>query len=286
MLRYDLHTHTHHSDGVLSVPQLLMRAQLNQVSVLAITDHDSIAGYLEAQPLAASYGIELIPGVELSTTWRKHEIHVVGLNFNPEHGRLQQRLAHQQEVRKQRGHDILAKLDALGVTGVAACVDQLKSPDTAITRSHIARALQKLGYVRDKQTAFKKYLGSAAPAYVASPWVSLQEGIQWIRQAGGTAVLAHPTHYDMPTKHLRSLAAEFHRCGGKALEIHYPGVNHNKKQLLRELVKAHRFSVSVGSDFHAPTSYTEVGKFQGIPDKCQPVWQLFDKHPALAEAVG
>lgn len=286
MLRYDLHTHTQHSDGVLSVPQLLTRAQLNQVNVLAITDHDSINGYLEASSLVGDYGIELIPGIELSTTWRRHEIHVVGLNFDPKHERLQQRLAQQQRVRQQRGHDILAKLDALGVSGVTACVERLTSADTAITRSHIAHALQKLGYVRDKHSAFKKYLGVAAPAYVASPWVSLQEGIQWIRQAGGIAVLAHPTHYDMPAKHLRALAAEFHRCGGKAMEIHYPGVTHNKKQLLRELVKAHRFSVSVGSDFHAPSGYTELGKFQGIPDKCKPVWQLFDNHPASAEATG
>lgn len=273
-MKIDLHSHTHYSDGLLSPQELLLRAENMQVDVLAITDHDCVSGISEAITFSQQQArpVTVIPGIELSTKWHGFDIHILGLNVDHENAVFLQRLVLQHDYRKQRALQINQKLEKAQLFGVLEVAQTLAGVGQ-ITRAHFARAMVNMGAVSNMEQAFRKYLGKGQRAFVTPQWISIAEAVQWITDAGGQAVLAHPAHYDMSTKWLRRLVAEFTHVGGEGIEVTHPQISPVKKQLLKELALEHRLKASSGSDFHGPGRWSELGRHLQIDDELEPIWR-------------
>lgn len=251
----------------------MLRAHTMQVDVLAITDHDTVAGLHQAHSTQAKQkrAMTIIDGVEISTAWHGFDIHVVGLNIQCEHPSLEQFLAEQTSIRRERALKIGDKLMKCGFVGIidkAFCL----AGEGQVTRAHFARVLVNEYGVGSMDNAFKKYLGKGKRAMVKAVWPGMAAAIETIHEAGGQAVLAHPAHYDMTAKWLRRLVAEFTALGGDAIETAFPGINPDKQALINELAVAHQLKASAGSDFHFPSRWTELGKNLGIASSLTPIW--------------
>lgn len=192
MSRIDLHLHTTHSDGSLSPTKVLRLAHKAGVTALAITDHDIVTGIPEALAAGAELGIEIIPGVEISSRVGDSELHILGYCLHWQDPELNQRLAFLRESRHSRNPQIIERLRALGLDVTYEEVRALAGTD-AVGRPHIARLLMDKKYVTSAKDAFDRYLADGRPAYVARELPNPADAIAWIRAAGGVAVLAHPT---------------------------------------------------------------------------------------------
>lgn len=269
----DLHSHTTHSDGQLTPTELVMRAQQMQVDVLAITDHDTVSGVEEARAYAANSSprVSIVAGVEISTIWHGFDIHILGLDVDHQDQHFLQLLQQQQQTREQRAQQICDKLEQAGMPDVLKKAKSIAN-GAQLSRSHIARAMVSLSYVTNAQSAFKKYLGKGKRAHVKADWIDLGQAITWIHDAGGRAVIAHPQHYDMNTKWLRRLVSDFVDSHGDGIEVSHPNIAPTQRQLLLEIAQQHNLLGSAGSDFHAPSRWTELGRRLAIPDTITPVW--------------
>lgn len=275
-LRIDLHSHTLCSDGKLTPEELVERAVNRQIDVLAITDHDTVAALASAKRYITEqqYALKIIDGIEISTAWQGFEIHIVGLNINPEHSALTKFITEQQHYREQRAAQIAAKLAKVGFDDMLTKAKQLAG-EGSITRAHFAQVLLAEGAVDKLQKAFDKYLGKGKKAYVKPLWPEISEAIDIIHQAGGQAVVAHPVRYDLSTKWLRRLLVEFSDAGGDGMEIVLPQMNLAQKQLMLSLCLQYNLQASLGSDFHFPSQWTDLGKNLVLPDNCTPIWQTW-----------
>lgn len=270
---YDLHCHSTASDGILTPTEVVVRAAQQGVNVLALTDHDTINGLSEATQEADKQGIRLINGVELSTSWQQRSIHIVGLNFDKNSPELTALLRQQADLRQQRAVQIGEKLEKIGVEN--AFVGAKKLANGEVTRAHYARYLVQMGWVKNDTQAFKKYLAQGKSAYIKAQWIDIKTAIEVIHQAGGLAVLAHPLRYKLNNKWIKNLIADFKQWGGDGLEV--AGCNQSKEQRLQLARWAVEFQLlaSVGSDFHFPCGWVELGKSLTIPEDCQPIWQAW-----------
>lgn len=288
MTMYDLHCHSHCSDGELSPRALVARAAARGVRVLALSDHDSLAGLAEAQAAAKEHGLTLVPAVEISVAYQTLEIHIVGLGVDTAHPRLNAGLQAQQLRRWRRMEAMAAKLEKDGVPAILSTLRE-RFPQAAPTRSHVAQLLVERGLVRDQERAFARYLGRKGSAYVPAEWCSLAEGVQWIREAGGVPVLAHPGRYGLSGSALERLLDEFVAAGGQAMELSYPQLFPKEAQKLARSARKRNLWASQGSDFHSPAqTWTELGKMPPQPPEVVTVWQarpeLFPL-PAAANAM-
>lgn len=268
---YDLHSHSTASDGTLTPTELVQRAVLQGVNVLALTDHDSISGLAEARRAANELGIEFIHGVEISTEWENRGIHIVGLSFDETSPELAALLYKQAETRYHRAIEIGEKLEKVGVPNAFEGAKNLA--DGEVTRAHYARYLVQIGKVSNETQAFKKYLAQGKSCYVKSAWVDIPTAIQTIHQAGGVAVLAHPLRYTMTNRWLKRLIGEFKAWGGDGLEVAGVGQTTDQRQLLARWAIEHDLLASVGSDFHYPCGWIELGKSLWLPENVKPIWQ-------------
>ncbi|GBL05484.1 PHP domain-containing protein [Glaciecola sp. KUL10] len=269
----DLHSHTTHSDGALSPQELVMRAQQMQIDVLAITDHDTVSAISVAKEFAQKNDIklEIVTGVELSTSWHGFDIHILGYNMDIDDPVLLKRLAAQLQERDERAKRICDKLAKCGIENVYE--DALNHANGAqISRNHIANVLVDRQVCATHQLAFSKYLGKGKRAYATPKWITIQTAVEWITQAGGQAVIAHPSHYDMSTKWLRRLTTEFKAAGGVAMEVTHPNMQKQTKSLLLEVALSSELLGSAGSDFHAPGRWTELGRRLDISEQVKPIW--------------
>ena len=264
MLKYDLHCHSTASDGILSPTEVVLRAHEKGVNVLALTDHDTVAGVPGARKQAEALGIQFINGVELSTLWEGHSIHIVGLGFDISHEKMTALLAEQAKLREIRAQEIGEKLEKIGVENAYAEAKKLAG-NGEVTRAHYARHLVQIGKVSNDGQAFKRYLGQGKSAYVKPQWVDIPSAIEIIHAAGGVAVLAHPLRYTMTTKWVRKLAENFKAWGGDAMEISGCGQSRDQYQLLVKLAEEHQLAGSMGSDFHFPCAWIELGKLAPLP---------------------
>jgi hypothetical protein len=271
--RYDLHTHTWHSDGTLSPAELVDRAHRQGVTVLAVTDHDVTDGIPSARDAADAIGMTLIPGVEISVTWQARTVHVVGLNIDPHNEALQAGLERLRALRLWRAREIGRRLDRHRISGAYEGAAR-GARGAVVSRVHFARFLVEQGHATNMRQAFKRYLGDGARAHVPSRWAELHEAIDWIRNAGGQAVLAHPARYILNRRNLRRLLVDFRNGGGVAVEVvsgcHTPQENQRFGALARE----HGLLASVGSDYHGPEKpWVELGQGPALPSDCTPVWR-------------
>jgi predicted metal-dependent phosphoesterase TrpH len=273
-MKIDLHSHTYYSDGQLSPSELIDRAHNMQVDVLAITDHDTVAGIEEAQGYQATQKrkLTLVPGTEISTRWHGFEIHVLGLNVAHKNTLFLERLNQQTERRNVRAEAIANKLANVGIENILPEAQALADKGQ-LTRAHFARVLVKRGVVKDNQQAFQKYLGKDKKAYFKPQWIEIEEAIQWIHDANGYAVLAHPGHYDLSAKWLRRLISEFKVWGGDGMEVLHGGLSPDRKRQMASYAKEYELLASAGSDFHFPSRWTELGRNLMLPDELVPVWQ-------------
>ncbi|MDY4376466.1 PHP domain-containing protein [Pectobacterium brasiliense] len=278
---YDLHSHTTASDGLLTPTALVSRAVDMRVSVLAITDHDTTAGLYEAQNAIAQQGLplRLIPGVEISTLWENHEIHIVGLGMDSAHPALTRLLQQQAECRQSRAEQIAARLEKNRIPDALTGAQRLATGGQ-ITRAHFARYLIELGIAANMNQVFKKYLAKGKIGYVPPQWCTIPQAIEAIHQSGGVSVLAHPGRYDLTAKWLKRLLATFAENGGIAMEVAQCQQAPDERTQLGRYARDFNLMASQGSDFHLPCAWIELGRKLWLPADVEPVWH----HPLLVEA--
>lgn len=263
---YDFHTHSTASDGALAPSVLIEKACEAGVKLMALTDHDSMSGYKALVASGYSSDIELISGVELTCKLEKQVVHVVGLNLDAAHERLNEHLLNLDQLRMDRAKAIALRLQKAGLPDLLDAAINC-SNGGQIGRPHFAQALLNLGLVTDQQQAFKKYLGAGKKGDVKVEWPSLATVIDIIREAGGLSVLAHPTKYNLTLNKVRYLVAQYSELGGDALEVGYPAVTVDHQRSLSALVEKHQLMASGGSDFHNPEyHWTGLGCFPGVPN--------------------
>jgi len=271
-LIYDLHCHSTCSDGILSPSELVSRAKSKGVDVLALTDHDSIAGLAEARVAAQACGLDLINGIEFSCQWGSRGVHVVGLGLNVDSPELLAVIEGQAQRRAERNEVIAKKLAKAGFPGALEGVKKLAT-EAAIGRPHFAQFLVDQGHVKSSNQAFKKYLGAGKIGDVKNIWPDLDEVIDWIHAGGGQAVLAHPNKYKLTRTKLRALCADFAEYGGVAIEVvsgkQAPGVAEDMVRIASEF----GLLASCGSDFHQPDPWQELGSSSRLPPGSDPVWK-------------
>lgn len=285
-IRYDLHSHSTASDGTLSPSELVARAASAEVDVLALTDHDDTGGIDEARQAAVRAGICLIAGVEVSVTWGKQTIHVVGLNVDTDYQPLQKGLADSREYRNWRAEEMGRRLTKHGIEGAYEGA-VARAHGRIISRTHFAHFLAENGHASSVRDVFKSFLKPRKPGYVPGDWASLEQALSWIHGAGGQAVIAHPARYTMSASKRRKLFGEFVELGGEGLEVvsgsHSKGDNFSMAQL----AKNHKLLASAGSDFHGPENpWVELGRLQTLPEGCTAIWHDWGLDDDSARAAG
>lgn len=273
----DLHSHTKASDGQLTPSELVQRAENRQVNFLAITDHDTVDGL----PEAASYikennlKLQLINGIEITSNWLNHEIHVVGVNIDPTHPALVTLIDTQKEKREQRAIEMGRRLAKANIENVYEGAKALAGKG-AITRAHFARYLVDIGIAPTFPKVFDKYLSRGNTGYVPHDWVDLEMAIEAIHQAGGQAILAHPDAYKLSNKWLRKLLITFKAGGGDAIEVAIGQQSPPMRLKLAMWSQEYDLLASQGSDFHFVGRWRDLGKSLFLPEICQPIWHNWD----------
>lgn len=282
-MRFDLHCHTTASDGVLSPAELVRRAAEKGVEVLAVTDHDTLAGLEEIrQTIAAEQlPLRLVSGVEISTGWEHHEIHIVALGVDEQDPGLSAFLAAQQARREARAEEIGRRLEKCQLPGTYEEAKALAG-DAAVTRAHFARVLVARGVADNMQKVFKKYLSRGNKGYVPAEWLEMSVAIEAIHGAGGLAVLAHPSRYGLTAKWIKRLLVAFKAAGGDAMEVSLPQQSPQERANLGQWAKEHDLYISVGSDFHFPSNWTELGRHLWLPKEGTPLWLGHPAHFGLS----
>ncbi|MEK0168976.1 RNase AM [Pseudescherichia vulneris] len=275
---YDLHSHTQASDGLLSPKELVHRAVEMRVGTLAITDHDTTSAIPAARAEIARAGLNLslINGVEISTLWENHEIHIVGLNIDIEHPAMVTLLEEQKARRQARAMQIGERLEKAHIPGAWEGALRLANGG-AVTRGHFARFLIESGKASDVAGVFKKYLARGKTGYVPPQWCTIKQAIDVIHHSGGKAVVAHPGRYDLSAKWLKRLLAHFAEQGGDAMEVAQCQQAPNERTQLAAYAQQFGLMASQGSDFHQPCPWIELGRKLWLPAGVEAVWQLWEQ---------
>lgn len=259
----DLHTHSTESDGTLTPQELMQLASDIGLSAIALTDHDTVGGLSKAKPVAESLGIELVPGIELSTDYNGTEVHMLGFyidDTNPAFLKKLQEFIDSRNLRNEKMAFLLQK------EGFSITLEDLyrEYPDSVITRAHFARYLVEHGYVKDRDTVFRKYLGDNCRCYVPREKITPFEAIDLIHLGGGLAFFAHPILCHMNHDRLRFFVRDLKEAGLTGMEAVYsmnsPGDERNMKKLAQEF----DLLISGGSDFHGENKpYIHLGTGKG-----------------------
>lgn len=274
-MKYDLHSHSTSSDGSLSPEELVTRAKEKGVDFFALTDHDTISGISDASKQANELGLGFITGVEISTQWREYNIHIVGLNFDPDNSTLSKGLLNQKEARWNRYHKTLEIL----------AVDKIEDPhkqilefagDAVPGRPNYARFLVENGHCESYSEAYK-YLSPNGKYYVNPGWEYMSYAVNWITKAGGIAVLAHPDKYGVGKPGLKAFLRDFKIAGGQAIEVCYGAGSKAAMSKAAHLAREYDLYGSVGSDFHRPGAPgIELGRVNPLPRNVKPIWEKFN----------
>lgn len=275
---YDLHSHTQASDGLLTPEELVHRAVEMRVGTLAITDHDTTSAIpaARAEILRAGLNLTLINGVEISTLWDNHEIHIVGLNIDIAHPAMVTLLEEQKARRQARAMQIGERLEKAHIPGAWEGALRLANGG-AVTRGHFARFLIENGKASDVAGVFKKYLARGKTGYVPPQWCTIKQAIDVIHHSGGKAVVAHPGRYDLSAKWLKRLLAHFAEQGGDAMEVAQCQQAPNERTQLAAYAQQFGLMASQGSDFHQPCPWIELGRKLWLPAGVEAVWQLWEQ---------
>lgn len=250
----DFHTHSSASDGELSPRALLERARERGIRCFAITDHDTVDGYLAVRDSACARELGLVSGVEFSCRWSGVTVHIIGLGMDVEHPTMRAGLKRLAGARHERGEKIARRLEKLGYPGALEGA-RAEAGESQLGRPHFAAWMLRRGHVATVNEAFDKYLGQGKPGDVKAFWPELAEVTGWIVAAGGTAIVAHPLKYKLTRSKLRRLVADFRAAGGTALELVNGRQTPDQTAQLRRLAQECELAVSAGSDFHRDSSF-------------------------------
>lgn len=245
----DLHVHTTASDGQYSPTEIIEKAASKNISLMAITDHDTAAGIDEAAKAAKKNKITLIPGTELNISFPTGEFHLLGLGFTHISPSLQAIFDKLIQDRNNRNYQIIEKMRSAGIE-ISLEEIQTDFPDTIIGRPHFAAELQKKGIVKTRQQAFDQYLAKGRPMYVERTGANLDESIVAIKESGGVPVIAHPMSLYLSWGKLPDQLINFYERGVLGMEAFHPGARVTECLRLEELAKKIGFFVTAGSDFH------------------------------------
>ncbi len=251
--RVDLHAHTLFSDGALTPEGVVAHALERSLAALAITDHDSIEG-VERARLAAGSSLELVPGIEVSSSLNGVDIHILGYYLDPEDDELTRALARFREERLQRALAMVERLRELGAAVDFEVVLELAGPGV-VGRPHVAEALVRAGHVESVEEAFRRFIGSHAEAFVSRPSFRPERAIALIHSAGGVSVLAHPGT-SLSDLVIEELAA----AGLRGLEVWHPQHGAAAVRRFRALARRLDLLETGGSDFHGWPRGTELGE--------------------------
>jgi 3',5'-nucleoside bisphosphate phosphatase len=250
--RIDLHAHTHYSDGLLSPQDVVRHALSRGLAALAITDHDSVDALPEAR-LAVQPTLELVPGIEISTSQNGFDLHILGYYIDTEEGSLLERLSRFRRERLTRAMAIVDRLRDLGVPVNGDAVLASAGPGV-VGRPHIAAALIQAGHVESMDQAFRRYLGQNAEAFVPRPAFRPEDAIDLIHHSGGVSVLAHPGA-SLPVSIVERLAAS----GLRGIEVWHPQHGTTAIRQYRALAAKLGLLETGGSDFHGPGRSLDLG---------------------------
>ncbi len=246
----DLHVHSNASDGTFAPAEVVRLAKVGGLKAFALTDHDTIAGLAEAVAAGETYGVEVIPGVEVSARFPGGSMHILGLGIDYDNGHLGERLAVLQNARAERNPQIIAKLNDLGIKITLEQVAKI-SGHGQMGRPHIARALMESGYVRSIQEAFDLYLRNDGKAYVPKFRFPPPEAIAMIKDVRGVPVLAHPFTLNLGSAFaLRNTLTELKAMGLAGIEAIYSEHTPEQEALYLRLAQELDLLVTGGSDFH------------------------------------
>lgn len=272
-MNVDLHSHSTVSDGVLTPDVVAQRAHRNGVELWALTDHDEVAGLALAQKTAEDLGMGFVPGVEVSVTWLNKTVHIVGLGINYQSPELVTQLQQVRAGRGVRAEKIAAALENIGISNALEGALPFASNKELVSRTHFARFLIEQGYCASMQEVFSKYLGENCAAYVPMQWATLAEAVQWISDAGGVAVIAHPGRYDFDALQFDLLYETFKELGGVGIEVVTGSHSPHQYQEFAQVAKRFGFEASMGSDFHGPgEGRIELGHLPAMVLGVKPIW--------------
>jgi predicted metal-dependent phosphoesterase TrpH len=256
-MRFDLHVHTTASDGTRDAPEVIDLAVDGGLDVVSITDHDTVAGLDVAMTAAADRPIQVIAGIEVSSTWDGAEYHILGYFVDPEAASVKGHERRAVEGRERRMKEMVDRLRQQGLMIVMDDVTDEAGPNRfAIGRPHLARALVSRGYANSVADAFDRLIGDRHPAFVPTRLAAPDEAIQLIVDGGGIPVWAHP-----PRRSFDRLLPEFVRAGLRGVEVYRPRSEPKHIEKLRRAAESFDLLVSGGSDWHDPDRGVGLGDF-------------------------
>lgn len=255
----DLHIHTTYSDGVVDPDRMVKKVLKSRLAAFAITDHDSIDGLRETARLLPDSGPELINGLEMSTEHKGLDLHILGYLFDIDNVKLNAVLYNLQKKRETRAREIVAKLEGMGM---AIPYDEISQAagDGSVGRPHIADALYRHGHTKSYLEAFHKYIATGGPAHVPKTKVTPGEAIDLIHQAGGVAILAHPT-IDNTVQYVESLV----EAGLDGLEMYHYSASRSDRQGIKMLADKFGLVLSGGSDYHGRDNRRDIIDRSRVP---------------------
>jgi len=272
----DLHCHSVVSDGTLTPEELAQRAHANGVKLWSLTDHDELGGQDRAKAAAAALKMDYLAGVEISVTWMGQTIHIVGLGIDHQDSGILDGLKRTREGRSDRAKQMAEQLLKVGIPGAYEGALHYAGNHDLISRTHFARFLVEQGVCKDTEHVFKNYLVEDKPGFVPHRWANLDQAINWIRQAGGVAVIAHPGRYKLNAIQRDELFQFFKDHGGVGLEVITGSHSPDQYQEYGKIAKQYGFLASRGSDFHDPSeSHIDLGVLPLLPEHLTPVWSVF-----------
>lgn len=262
-MKADLHMHSVFSDGTDEVPAIVAKAKAAGLSLMSLTDHDTVKGVGLALEEGEKQGIKVLPGIEIST-YAICEVHILGYNIDINNDRLLTRLAEIEDKRHERIKAILTNLKKYNIE-----LDEEKIFDRigTVGRMHIAKQLLAKGYCQTITEAFDRYLGERGIAYVPSKRITPLEGVKLIKTAGGLAVVAHPLIFCQKGK-LDDLIGGLKTYGLDGLEVYYPTHTLDDTAKLYDLAKKNRLIATGGTDYHGLNKKgVEPGDVDYVPDR-------------------
>jgi len=274
ILNADLHCHSVVSDGTLTPEQLAVRAKANGVELWALTDHDEIGGQDRALIAAHANGMKYLTGTEISVTFANKTVHIVGLGFDAHDAQLTAGLQQTRGGRSERAQEMSDGLAKVGIHGAYEGALKYAGNHELISRTHFARFLVETGACQDTNEVFRRFLTEGNPGFVPHRWASLKDAVQWIVQAKGMAVIAHPARYGFTPNEEFALFTEFKNHGGQGVEVITGSHTPAEYVVYADMAKEFGLFASRGSDFHSPDeSRIDLGTLPWLPGQLTPVWE-------------
>ena len=247
MKRIDLHVHTTASDSTASPAEAVRLAKEAGLSAIAITDHDTVSGYAEAAEAGKKYGVEVVPGIEISTKYGR-AVHILGYYIDPDSDKLAPVLEWVVHDRDERNRKMAELMEADGLP--VSYEEMHRRFGAVIGRPHFAEVLVELGLAKDIRDAFDRYVEKGQKYYLPRNFLSIERSIEIIREAGGVPVLAHPFQYKLDDAGLRELIEHCMESGLQGMECRYSGYSVEQSKYLGRLAEEYGLIKTGGSDFH------------------------------------